>query len=185
VNWTRRESVWLVTFKKVVPEFYLPYDAIVEELICFGWIDGRVGKVDAERSKLLISPRKSGSGWSRVNKERVQKLEASGLLAEPGRRAIADAQADGTWSRLDQIEDLVKPADFALALDGNPIAAANWESFPRSVKRGQLESLLGTKSEEARMRKIGEILRYAEFGLRFGFPGEKAKLEARLQDGAG
>ncbi|MDX2065026.1 MAG: YdeI/OmpD-associated family protein [Fimbriimonadaceae bacterium] len=179
----QRESVWLVTYKKATPDWYVSYDAIVEELICYGWIDSRVGKVDELRSKLMISPRRPGSGWSRVNKVRVAYLESAGRLAEPGRAMIEQARADGSWTALDEIEELVVPDELAAAFAIHPSAEAYWRAFPRSVKRGHLELLLGAKSAETRARRIADIVRYAEADCRFGFPGEREKLEARRQDG--
>ena len=70
-NHLQTESIWLVVSKKSVANRYVPYDAIVEEALCFGWVDSRVAKLDAERSMLLLSPRRAGSRWSRPNKERI------------------------------------------------------------------------------------------------------------------
>ena len=57
----QREAIWLVSFKKAAGERYVSYDAIVEELLAWGWVDSKPGKVDASRSKLLIAPRKAGT----------------------------------------------------------------------------------------------------------------------------
>jgi uncharacterized protein YdeI (YjbR/CyaY-like superfamily) len=75
-----KEGVWLVTFKKYAGDRYVSYEEIVEEALCFGWIDSLGRKLDAERTMLWMSPRKVGSGWSRPNKERVERLMAAGLM---------------------------------------------------------------------------------------------------------
>ena len=77
-------SIWLVTYKKASAKPRVTYDEIVEEALCFGWIDSRSGTVDGERSKLRLGPHKRGSGWSRLDKQRVERLLASGLITEPG-----------------------------------------------------------------------------------------------------
>ncbi len=71
-------GIWLVTYKKASGKPRVTYDEIVEEALCFGWIDSRSGTVDDERSKLWLAPRKRGSGWSRLNKQRVERLSADG-----------------------------------------------------------------------------------------------------------
>ena len=78
---TQEESVWLVTYKKR-SNFYLPYDDIVEEALCFGWIDSVPKKVDDQRSCVLLSPRRPNSVWSAVNKRRVEKLQKENRLTK-------------------------------------------------------------------------------------------------------
>jgi len=70
-------GVWLITFKKNSGEPHLSYDASVEEGLCFGWVDSKPGKVDGQRSKLWFAPRKPKSGWSKPNKDRVERLAAA------------------------------------------------------------------------------------------------------------
>jgi uncharacterized protein YdeI (YjbR/CyaY-like superfamily) len=94
----RGEGVWLVLGKAGHPG--LRYAEAVEEALCFGWIDSKPAKLDEARWLLSCAPRKPGSGWSAVNKERIARLTASGLLAPPGEAAIAAARADGSWASL-------------------------------------------------------------------------------------
>lgn len=161
VNHTRSESIWLVSFKKAAGDRYLSYEAIVEEALCFGWIDSLGRALDDERTMLLLSPRRAGSGWSKPNKVRVQRLIAQGLMAAAGLTKIEQAKADGSWSRLDQVEALVIPDDLAQALSKHDGAAANFDAFPRSAKRGILEWILQAKHPETRARRIEETARLA------------------------
>lgn len=165
-NHARRESVWLVTFKKHTGDRYLSYDAMVEELIAFGWIDSRARRVDEDRRAVLISPRQPGSAWSRVNKERVAKLEADGRLAVPGAAAIEAARADGSWTFLDDVEDLMVPADLAAAFARYDGAADAFASFPRSARRSTLEWIKLAKRPETRQRRIETTARRAAEGRR-------------------
>ena len=160
-NHTRTESIWLVTFKKAAGERYLSYDDVVEEALCFGWIDSLGRTLDHERTMLLLSPRKSGSGWSRANKERIERLIAQGLIAAPGLAKIEQAKADGSWARLDQVEALIIPDDLAEALSRHEGAATNFEAFPRSAKRGILEWIMQAKRPETRAKRIAETARLA------------------------
>ncbi|WP_420641676.1 YdeI/OmpD-associated family protein [Candidatus Leptofilum sp.] len=165
-NHPRQGGVWLVTFKKHCGDKYVSYDDIVEELICFGWIDSMTRKLDADRSMLWIAPRKRGSNWSRRNKEIVARLEATGLLAPPGLAKIEAAKADGTWDALNAVENLEIPPDLAEALAQYPDAAAYFEAFPRSVKRGILEWIFNAKRPQTRAKRIEETARLAQDNLR-------------------
>lgn len=179
-NYEQKDSVWLVTYKKLVPEKYVSYDDVVEEVICFGWIDSRPAKLDEERSMLLISPRKRTSKWSKVNKDRVEKLEMLGLLLPPGLAKIEQAKRDGTWSALDEVESLSLPDDLLEALAAEPDARKNFDAFPRSAKRGILEWILNAKGAETREKRVKLTAIMAAENLRANFPDEKEKLKRRL-----
>ena len=163
---TRDEGVWLVRNKAASGLPALSTDDIVEEAIAFGWIDSVPKKLDAERSLLWVSPRRPGSRWSRLSKERAARMEAAGLLADAGRVAIDRARADGTWTALDDVENLVVPDDLAEALGARPPARAEWDAFPPSVRRGILEWVLDAKREATRRRRVAETARLAAAGKR-------------------
>jgi uncharacterized protein YdeI (YjbR/CyaY-like superfamily) len=158
--------VWLVTYKKAAGDRYVPYADTVEEALCFGWVDSKSRSVDAERSMLLMTPRKPGSGWSRPNKERVGRLAAAGLLAPAGEAVIEAAKADGSWSKLDAVENLEEPGDLRAALDADPDARRHWDAFPRSAKRAILEWIAQAKRAETRARRVAETARLAARGER-------------------
>lgn len=137
-NCLQNQGVWLIKYKKH-HKYYLYYDDVVEECICFGWIDSLPRKLDEQRTMLYISPRKKGSNWSKANKERVEKLELAGLIQEAGLIKIEQAKQDGSWSFLDDVEALILPDDLKQAFSENQIAQNNFETFPPSSKRGILE----------------------------------------------
>lgn len=163
---TKEVGVWLVYNKKASGKPHLSYDAQVEEALCFGWVDS-VGKaVDDERSSLYFAPRKPKSGWSRPNKNRVQKLIAAGLMTPAGMAKIQAAQQDGSWEKLDAVEALEVPADLLAALRLYATAQENFEAFPRSVKRGILEWIASAKQPPTRAKRIDETARLAAQNLR-------------------
>jgi uncharacterized protein YdeI (YjbR/CyaY-like superfamily) len=95
-NVAREIGVWAVFFKKSTGLSDLSWEAIVEECLCFGWIDSLPGTVDETRTKIYISPRKANSGWSRRNKDLLLELEQRGLIEIPGRAAIDRAKTEAT-----------------------------------------------------------------------------------------
>ena len=159
-------GIWLVTFKKPTGERHVPYADVVEEALCFGWIDGQARKLDDERSQLLLTPRRKGSGWSRPNKQRVERLLAAGVIMPPGLAVIERAKGDGSWTALDDIENLVEPDDLGAALDRDPEARRQWDGFPRSPKRGILEWIAAAKRPETRQKRVAETAESAARGVR-------------------
>ncbi len=160
-HWDRSPGIWLVTYKKAAGERYLPYDDIVREVLAYGWIDGRARGLDELRSQLLLTPRKPTSKWSRPNKLRIAELEASGLMEAPGRAVVDAAKATGTWTALDDVENLVEPAALAAALDAAPAARKNWDAFPRSTRRATLEWIAAAKRPATVEKRIAETVELA------------------------
>jgi uncharacterized protein YdeI (YjbR/CyaY-like superfamily) len=168
-NHEQNDSIWLVTYKKGKGP-YVPYDDIVEEAICFGWIDSRVAKLDEARSMLLLSPRRAGSAWSKVNKDRVERLLSLGLIMPPGQKLIDQAKVDGTWDKLNQVDALIEPADLKEALGKVPNAQKNWDRFPPSSRRGILEWINAAKRDETRQARILQTATLAAQEIKANFP---------------
>lgn len=160
-NHARATGVWLVSYKKATGKPRFEYDDAVEEALCFGWVDSKPNKLDAERTLLWFAPRKPGTGWSRPNKLRVERLQQAGLMAEAGLRKVEQARQDGSWTKLDAVEDLHIPDDLAQALAAHPKAAQHFDAFPRSAKRGILEWIANAKTAPTRAKRIDETARLA------------------------
>ena len=170
----RGTGAWLVSWKKATGRPSVGYDDAVVEALAVGWVDSTAGTVDAERSMLWFAPRKRGSGWSRPNKLRLERLEREGRMQDRGRTVVEAAKADGSWTLLDDVEDLVVPPDLAAAFDGHPGSRESWETFPRSVKRAQLEQVVQAKRPETRARRIEQIAVAAARGERAFMPRPRA-----------
>ncbi|MBL8046726.1 MAG: YdeI/OmpD-associated family protein [Anaerolineales bacterium] len=165
-NHTRAEGVWLISYKKATGKPRFEYDEAVEEALCFGWIDSKPNKLDDERSMLWFAPRKPGPGWSKPNKERVEKMLKAGGMAPAGLAKVEAAKKDGSWAALDAVEALEIPPDLGKALKANKKAKDYFEAFPRSVKRGILEWILNAKKPETRAKRVEETVRLAEKNIR-------------------
>ena len=165
-NFHRITSVWIVRYKKNRPEWHVSYDDLVDEAMCFGWVDSRPRALDAERSMNLLSPRKRGSGWSLVNKARVERLIAHRLMMPPGMSVIETAKSDGSWIKLDDVDAGIAPADLIFALSKNLQARVNFDSFPPSSKKIILEWISAAKGPETRARRIAETIEKAAKGER-------------------
>lgn len=157
-NHATEKSVWVKLYKKASGIPSVTYDEAVDEALCFGWIDSSVKKGDDEYRLQFFARRSPKSNWSRVNKNKVEKLIAAGLMTPAGQAMIDLAKRTGTWTALDEVENLVSPLDLQTALDANPVAKACFEAFPRSAKRGILEWLLNAKTNATRAGRIVEIV---------------------------
>jgi uncharacterized protein YdeI (YjbR/CyaY-like superfamily) len=104
-------GIWLVYYKKDSPKPTISYDDAVEEALSFGWIDSTVNKLDDERYMQVFTPRKTGSTWSRLNKNRIGKLDKNGLMMPAGIEKVETAKKDGSWNILNDVEDLTVPKD--------------------------------------------------------------------------
>ena len=154
-------GVWLVSWRKQSGRVALGYDDAVLEALAFGWVDSKPAKLDDDRTQLYFSPRKPRSAWSAPNKDRVERLERAGLMAEAGARAVSAAKADGSWSLLDEVERLSVPADLSSAFDRHPGSRQKWDAFPPSARRGILEWIVQAKRPETRQRRVDETARLA------------------------
>ncbi len=163
-NHETSRGVWLISFKKSSGFSKMTYADGVEEALCFGWIDSTANRVDEHRAMLLYTPRKPGSGWSRPNKERVERLTASGLMMPAGQAKIDAAKADGSWQLLDAVEDLIVPEDLANALASSPAVLQGFERFSKSVQKPLLQWVYTAKRPETRARRIAVIVEASKDG---------------------
>ena len=160
------DGVWLARWKKASGRIPLDYAQIVEEALCFGWIDGVTNTLDDGRQAQLLTPRRRGSGWSPSNKERVNRLVADGRMTGAGMRVIEAARADGSWSMQDAAEALIEPPELASALDASPEARRHWDAFPRSPRRALIWWVMSAKRSETRQRRVTTIVEEASQGRR-------------------
>lgn len=165
-NQARKEGIWLISYKKDTGKPRFDYDESVEEALCFGWVDSKPAKLDEERSMLWFAPRKPKTNWSKLNKDRVEKMIKAGLMSPAGLAKVEAAKKDGSWNALDGVEALEIPPDLAKDLSKNKTAKEYFEAFPRSVKRGILEWILNAKRPETRAKRIEETVTLAEKNVR-------------------
>jgi uncharacterized protein YdeI (YjbR/CyaY-like superfamily) len=164
-NHARLDNVWLV-YTRETAGGKLTYADIVEEALCFGWIDSIAGSVDARRTKLYMSKRKPTSGWAKSNKERVARLRAAGLMTPAGLRVVEAAKLSGAWTRLDAAENLQMPGDLRKALAAAPDARRHFDNFPPGSKKIIYQWILQAKRPETRAKRVAETVTMAKKNLR-------------------
>jgi len=162
-NHTQTASVWLVTYKKSVPEKYISTADMLDELLCFGWIDGIRRKLDETRTMQLIAPRKI-EHWAKTYKDRAAKLIKEGKMQEAGFRSIALSKQNGLWDFMDDVDQLIIPHDLKETLEKYKNATAFFQAINNSSKRFVLRWIKLAKTEKTRKNRIEQIAQLAAKG---------------------
>lgn len=165
-NHDAARGVWVVSWRKASGREPVPYEQLVEEALCFGWIDSTVNILDYGRGLQLMTPRRPKSGWTRLNRRRVADLEAQDRMTDAGRRTVEVAKANGWWTIYDPVEDLIEPDDLAAALDASPSARAAWDGFPPSARKQLLWWVVSAGRPTTRANRVAKIVSEAEEGRR-------------------
>ena len=159
------ESVWLVTYKKHVADMYLSTGQVLDELLCFGWVDGIRRKLDDDRTMQLIAPRKM-QAWAQSYKDRVARLEQEGRMHPSGQAAIAQSKLKGLWSVMADVDALIVPQDLRGALAGRPEAEAYFDARPPSYRRNVLRWIKLAKTQPTRSKRIAQTVDTSAAGQR-------------------
>jgi uncharacterized protein YdeI (YjbR/CyaY-like superfamily) len=160
-NYAQKESIWLITYKKSVVDKYISTSQVLDELLCFGWIDGIKQKIDDEKVMQLISPRRI-QHWSKTYKDRYAKLLADGKVQKPGIESVQISKDSGLWDFMDDVDALIKPKDFEESLSSKPPAMQNFDQFGAASKRFMLRYIKLAKTLVTRMKRIETISMLAQ-----------------------
>lgn len=163
MNHTQKESIWLVTYKKEITEKYVSVQEVLDQLLCFGWIDGIRRKLDQERTMQLIAPRKV-EHWSQTYKLRFAKLEELGLIHQSGFNAVETSKKAGLWNFMDDVDNLIIPNDLQEALTINNKAKLFFEAINASSKRFVLRWIKLAKTDKTRVSRIEQIVQLSSKG---------------------
>lgn len=165
-NHKQKESVWLVTYKKKVPEYYIEYSKIVDEALCFGWIDSLPRALDEQRKMLRLSPRKPKSAWSKINRDKVQKLIWTGQMTQAGLDIIERAKSEGSWDILKSTDGNAIPKELSKEFKKYSSSLSNFKKFPPSSQRAILEWIAQAKTLETKHRRMTETALLAAKNIR-------------------
>lgn len=165
-NHTSFDEVWLIYYKKQSGKPRIAYADAVEEALCFGWIDGKIKRINEDYYIQRFTPRRPGSRWSKYNIERVQRLIKHGLMKPEGMELYRKA-----LERPELVYDNKKdgepkiPVDLLESLLKNDLAYTNFRKFSPSARRMYIEWLNSAKKAETRPRRIDKIIERAEKNL--------------------
>jgi uncharacterized protein YdeI (YjbR/CyaY-like superfamily) len=169
-NHKQEESVWLVTFKKIVLDKYVSRDEVLDELIAFGWVDGVRQGVDEIRTMQLISPRKT-KAWAKSYKDRADRLIRENKMHSSGISTVEEAKASGAWNEMNDVDSMLIPNDLRLSLKNHGHALKYFEAFPPSTRRNILRWINSAKTAETRKKRIAATAQEAEHNRRIASHG--------------
>jgi uncharacterized protein YdeI (YjbR/CyaY-like superfamily) len=165
-NYDKKTSVWLIYNKKKSNIPTVSYGEAVDEALCFGWIDSTAKPLDDEKYMQFFSKRKAKSVWSKINKDKIDRLTKEGLMTKAGFESVETAKQNGSWTILDDAEALIIPVDLEIAFQKRQNASNYFFNLSRSDKRNILQWLTLAKREETRQKRIAEIVELAEQNLK-------------------
>jgi uncharacterized protein YdeI (YjbR/CyaY-like superfamily) len=159
-NHSDSKGVWLVLAKKgTTHPTTLVYDDALDEAMCFGWIDGQLGRRDSETFRRRFTPRNARSPWSQRNVALAEKLLASGRMHRSGEDEVRKAKEDGRWTTAYAGQATVEvPADLAEALTANPRAQAMFETLTGANRYAILYRIGNAKKAETRVKRIEQFV---------------------------
>lgn len=160
-NHNLKQAVWVVFYNKASKKSTISWSDSVDEALCFGWIDSKKIAIDKEKSHQFFSKRKVKGTWSKINKEKILKLTESGMMTQAGLDVIEVAKQNGSWTILDEVEELIIPKDLETALKTTENAMDYFLSLSKSVKKMMLQWIMLAKREETRQHRINEIVTHA------------------------
>ena len=164
-------EIWLVFHKAHTGQSSVPYGETVEEALCFGWIDSLIKRLDDDRYARKFTPRRLGSVWSEINKKRVEKVLAEGLMTDAGTIFVSEAKASGEWDRK-QVRPSMStdelPIELSEALETHPVASETFYALAATYQKQYIQWIATAKRTDTRQRRTSEAIEKLERGERLG-----------------
>ena len=156
-------GIWLLRHKQHTGIKSMPYEDLVREALCFGWVDSLIKRLDENRYSIKVTPRQPTSKWSNPNRKRWKELQVAGLLAAPG---LAAAPTANRYAPKPEIPEL--PAYIVMALKTNPHAWRFFRSLSGRNRRDFVVWIHMAKRPETRERRIRESIELLSAGHKLG-----------------
>jgi len=151
-------ELWVKIFKKNTGMASVAWDDVVIEALCWGWIDGIRKSFDEHCYLQRITPRRSGSNWSRRNTEHAERLIREGRMQTPGLEHVRAARSDGRWENAYTVSDMTVPADFLSALETRPKAKQFFHQLTKSDRYIIAQGLTSAKKPDTRQRRFEKFM---------------------------
>ncbi len=163
LNHAQDDAIWVVLQKVKSPNEGIKYDEALEDALCFGWIDGRVRRLDDTEHVQWFSPRRRNSPWSRRNRDRAERLIEEGLMTDAGLAEVEKARVNGRWEAAYSSKELLTmPDDLHETFKQNKVAHDNFKAFPNSARLMYIGWVNDAKRESTRVRRIKRVIERSE-----------------------
>ncbi|MCB1125633.1 MAG: YdeI/OmpD-associated family protein [Verrucomicrobiae bacterium] len=163
-------ALWLVFLKKHTGKPSVRYEEAVQEAVCFGWIDGKIRRIDDERYAQRFTPRRKGSLWSALNRRRAERLMKEGLMMPAGLAEVELAKANGRWKDAAQgrPKEVETPAELSQALESRPELRTAFDRLSPRCRAEYAMWIGSAKKPETRERRVAQALERICRGRRLG-----------------
>jgi uncharacterized protein YdeI (YjbR/CyaY-like superfamily) len=153
------DGIWLKFAKKDSGIESVVYAQAIEIALSYGWIDGQAKRLDDHHYLQRFTPRRSRSKWSKINREKAERMIAEGRMHPAGLREVERAKEDGRWDQAyDSPSTATVPDDFRAALDAEPAAAEFFSSLGSTKRYSFLYRITDAKRPETRAKRIAEYV---------------------------
>ncbi len=160
-NHASKQSVWLIYHKVKSGRRSLSWSDAVDEALCFGWIDSTAKALDEHTYMQFFCRRKPNSVWSKINKTKVERLTEEGLMAPASCLSVEIARQNGSWTILDEVEELIIPMDLEQEFTLYAGSMDFFMGLSNSVRKSILQWLVLAKRAETRQKRMSEIAELA------------------------
>lgn len=165
-NHQSKQSVWLVFYTKKSNVPSLSWSEAVDEALCFGWIDSTRKKINDISFMQFFSKRKPKSNWSKINKEKVQRLIGNKRMTKAGYESVEIAKQNGYWTILDEIEEVIIPNDLEIAFEKHNGSKDYFLGLSKSTRKIILSWIILVRKQETRQKRIEEVVESAALNLK-------------------
>ena len=163
-NHNKQPHAWIPMISKDPDE--LSYLAIVEESICFGWIDSTKKRMDGATFQ-RISPRRKSGNWTELNKERARRLIKMGLMMPQGLEILPDIDTNNFTIRHDVLD----------AIQADPAIYENFLKFPPLYKRVRIDNIQSyPQGDETYIRRLDKFIENTRNNVMYGDWNDKGRL---------
>ena len=164
-NHETAKELWIGFYRKSTGKPSLTWPETVDEVLCFGWIDGIRKSIDEESFKQRVTPRRPTSIWSKINIQKIATLTSEGRMKPAGLREVERAKADGRWQTAYEGQRTISvPTDLRRELDTRPAAAEFFASLDSRNRYAILYRLQDAKKPETRARRLEKFVAMLEAG---------------------
>lgn len=165
-NYNSCSGVYLIFYKLETKIPSMRWEEAVKVALCFGWIDSTVKSLGGGKRRQYFCPRKPKSVWSKLNKTYIEDLTKNGLMHSSGLESVHVAKNNGSWSALNDVDNLVIPEDLLKAFNDNKTAFTNYQNFAPSYKKSYLYWIHQAKRETTRANRIAQTIIYCEKNIK-------------------
>jgi len=176
----RASVVWIKHAKKSSGVATVTWTEAVDVALCYGWIDGQAKSLDDDWYLQRYTPRRAASRWSKINRERVERLIGGGRMRPAGLAEVERAKADGRWdAAYDSAATATVPDDLAAAFARNKRAAAAFAALDATNRYAVLHRLMTAKLPATRARRLATFVAMLAAGKTL-HPRRQAKAKAKV-----